>query len=477
MRFERKGFISGFLFISLAMITCFILQICELDALYGLKILGWICLLEIALFFIFHRYSTGYNFEFSVVFVFVLYIFNFGQLMIYTFFRGVYSHVRFLLLMSEENAYYGFLVMNYAFIAICGAILIGEAKVSVSSESIKHETTNEYEIRKIIKTLIAITFPVKVILDIVTLYISLSVSGPAAREWVNSFPNVFLYFGKISLMGFALLIILERNNYIKQRRAFIFISGYILLMMMSGIRSENAGYLLVFAFIFFFTCEKKINVLSALLIVLFGVIALAFISATGDFRYVSDKSMSTFINLFSKNLFENNILLYLLDTLGDTGYTGQCVINSWLPNNGLYLGKSYLMGLFSVVPNIPYVFTLPGKIVEESYFALTLQRAGSLLSEKYKNIGGSMLGEAFFNFGIVGGVVAAYIIGLVFGVLSKKFTKSLENSDFRLLIWLVPFMFFGIYWVRDYFGGGFREVVWGPVVFLVIRNLYRRRQR
>ena len=35
---------------------------------------------------------------------------------------------------------------------------------------------------------------------------------------------------------------------------------------------------------------------------------------------------------FSKAFTEKNVILFLFDQLGDTGYTAQCVINKWLPN-------------------------------------------------------------------------------------------------------------------------------------------------
>lgn len=474
MQVRKKSFFSGIIYLLITYCICLKLHVSELDALVGLRYLGYICLFELLAFFVLHKYSSGYLFEYSVIFVFVLFVFNFGQLMIYTYFRNIYHHVRFLLLMSKDHAYYGFTLMNFAFITICGAILIGESKVT--NKKYTTNVLNEVDMKTIVKILIAITFPVKVILDLVTLYISLTVSGPAARLWVNTFPNIILYYGKISLLGFALIIILNRDNYKKQRNIFLFMIGYILVMMISGIRSENVGYLLVFVFLFLFTSEKKVNVLSILFLLVAGIVGLAFISAAGDFRVTTDKSFSTFFECVSKYLLENNVLLSLLDTLGDTGYTGQSVINGWLPINKPFMGKSYIFGLFSLIPNIPYFFTFPGYITEKTCFALILQKSG-VLSEYYQNIGGSLIGELFFNFGTIGGIFFAFVLGIIYGNISKKCTTALNTSNYEKLIWLIPFMFFGTYWVRDYFGGGFREVVWGPLLLLMIRNLYYRRDK
>lgn len=474
MQVRKKSLFSGIIYLLLTYCICLKLHASELDALVGLRYLGYICLFELLVFFALHKYSSGYLFEYSVIFVFVLFIFNFGQLMIYTYFKDIYHHVRFLLLMSNNHAYYGFTIMNFAFITICGAVLIGESKVI--NINYKNTALNTADVKKIVKILITITFPVKVILDLITLYISLTVSGPDARLWVNTFPNVILYYGKISLLGFALLIVLNRDNYRKQRNIFLFMMIYILVMMISGIRSENVGYLLVFTFLFLFTSKKKVNVLSVFLIVGAGIVILAFISAAGDFRVSTDKTFVSFFDCVSKYLLEKNVLLSLLDTLGDTGYTAQSVINGWLPLNKPFMGKSYILGLFSIIPNIPYILTFPGHITEKSCFALILQQSG-VLSEYYHNIGGSLIGELFFNFGITGGIFFALVLGIIYGNISRKCTTELKTSNYDKLIWLIPFMFFGTYWVRDYFGGGFREVVWGPLLLLMIRNLYYRRHK
>lgn len=77
----------------------------------------------------------------------------------------------------------------------------------------------------------------------------------------------------------------------------------------------------------------------------------------------------------------------------------------------------------------------------------------------------------------MGGIFFAFVLGIIYGNISKKCTTALKTSNYEKLIWLIPFMFFGTYWVRDYFGGGFREVVWGPLLLLMIRNLYYRRDK
>jgi len=245
-------------------------------------------------------------------------------------------------------------------------------------------------------------------------------------------------------------------------RVFVFAESYILIMMLSGIRSENVGYVVVLLLVYLLSKKKKTSLLLSLFYCLIGVVVLAFIITVGEFRTTSNKSFGSFIEIFDRALTEKNVILSLFDTCGDTGYTALCVITKWLPQYNPSYGTSYGGGIFAILPNIPKVFTLPGKITEATCFGLKLQEYGTL-SKDYTNIGGSLIGELFFNFGLKGGVLFSSIIGVLIGFINKKFLFAIKENSFEL-IWTIPFMFAAIYWVRSYFGGGIREAIWGWLV-------------
>ena len=72
-----------------------------------LSFLGVLSFIEFVLFLVLNARITKTLFNYASVFLSVLFLFNFGQLMIYTFFRPIYSHVRFLVLMPAADAAYG----------------------------------------------------------------------------------------------------------------------------------------------------------------------------------------------------------------------------------------------------------------------------------------------------------------------------------------------------------------------------------
>ena len=351
------------------------------------------------------------------------------------------------------------------------------SKNSFNSKFAKKEyfLSQEYDFSKIARDIIALTFPIKLVLDLLTLVVSIVYGGPYARSWLNSFPNVILYIGKISLIGFALLIICNKEKPSRQFRVFAFIEIYILIMMISGIRSENVGYLLVFLFLFLTSRKNKPRLFSVLIYSFFGILSLFFVVAVGNFRLESDRSITSFLNILSNAFTSENVLLSLLDNCGDTAYTSLCVICKWFPSHSPSYGSSYYLGWFSVLPNIPPIFTLPGDITRQSYFAIKLQESGSL-SSSYTNIGGSLIGEQLFNFGLIGGAISSFAIGSLIGIISRKYNVLSKFKHYYGMIFLIPAMFALVYWVRDYFGGGFREAIWGPLFCLLIIAIFKRRK-
>lgn len=529
------------------------------DALSKLSVLGVICTFELLIFLLINAKLHGTILNFGTLFSVVLYIFHFGQLVLFSFFKALYGHIRILLLLEAEDALYGFQCMHIAFSAIClgmvfsvirrkedrpyiqkelaevkadakkilslfakflperyrnkartlcqNLILLAMAarniirrskvyrgiragisiawrhckalfriiKNAISSSKWRQSFLAQVEgqqknFKKVVFGILLCTFPFKLFIDVACLYVFVTQGGLAAREWVNTFPNVLLFIGKVSLVGFAILLLLYKNNFKKQTILFLFLEAYILMAMVSGIRSENVGYMCVFALLYFASAKIKIKFRHVLLIGVTGICLLAVIVTVGQQRIAEDKSLAAYWNVFWGYLTRQNVIFHLLDTLGDTGYTAQCVLSKWLPEFGPTGGDSYILGSTAIIPNIPPFFTWPGRMTEASCFPMRMQAAGTL-SANYQNIGGSLLGELFFNFGVVGAILLALPFGIWIGSVSHKCTNYIKSNHYYGMIWIVPVMFAVLYWVRHYFGGQIREMVWGPVICLVVMKL------
>jgi len=437
-----------------------------------LSTLGVLSLMELVVF-IMVDYKQNKNLTFATIFILVLFLFHFGQLMLYTFFKNVYPHIRFLILLDVSKALWGGQMINMAFSVICIGILLKESNIK-RTVTVRQRYYNEHlDWNRVGMNIIKATFFVKFALDFVTLGITLTAGGEVARAWVNSFPNILLYYGKISLVGFAILIIANKYNPLKQKKIYLFITCYILIMMMSGIRSENVGYLVVFLFIYIASHNKSLKFKSALLYGIVGFLMLGFVVAVGKFRSVSTDGLYLLGKILTSSFVDNNIIFGVMDNMGDTSYTAQAVINNWLPNYSPSWGDAYWMGWTAAIPNLaPFIIDF-GAITMDSSFPIKLQQFG-VLSQSYENIGGSVIGELFFNFGLTGGVIAALFLGMFIGWVSKKSSLYLQMDNYYGLILMVPIMFATVYWVRDYFGGGVREAVWGPLLcYYIVKHTKR----
>ena len=429
----------------------------------SLVVLGY-CSTIILFSFLFCDYKINNRFTYSALFVLILYLFHFGQLMLLTFFSDSYEHVRFLLLLNTSKALYGFRTMLASLTALCFGILLISSGIRKWKPAKRQYNVNWV---KLSKRIIYTTFFVKLGLDVATLYISLTAGGETARIFVNTFPNILLFYGKISLLGFAILLVSLKHQPQKQRTLFLFIIGYILIMMVSGIRSENVGYLAVFLFIYLQSRLQPMKVKQLLMYVVLGFFGLTFIVAVGQFRDYTNKSFDSFTELTNELLTKKNVILGLFDTCGDTGYTAQETLNEYLPKYGPSYGDAYYKGVTAIIPNLMPSIIDVGKITESSSTPIRLQKT-NVLNSGYENIGGSFFAELYMNFGDVGGIIMCFVWGLFFGYIGKKSAIAFETNNIYQLLILFPIMFATVYWVRSYFGGGIREVVWDILFGLFI---------
>ena len=426
------------------------------------SMVGYSCL-TILFSYLFVDYKVNKRFSYASLFVIILFLFHFGQLMLLTFFLDTYSHIRFLVLLDTAEALYGFRVMTASLSALCLGILWR----SVNLRCEKLQRRDGVDWIKVAMRIIYCTFFVKFGLDFATLVISFTSGGIAARMFVNSFPNILLFYGKVSLLGFALLLVALKNQPQKQLKLFIGIVGYILIMMVSGIRSENVGYLAVFLFIYLQSRIKALKIKQVLLYGILGFFGLTFVVAVGQFRNYSDKGLMSFYELTTDLITKDNVVLGLFDTCGDTGYTAQATINEYLPKYGPTYGDAYYKGITAIIPNLlPFVIDV-GKITAESSCPIKLQKSG-VLSASYENIGGSFFAEVYMNFGIYGGILMCFIWGLFFGWAGKVASVSFSTDNIYQLVIVIPIMLASVYWVRSYFGGGVREAVWDILIGLYI---------
>lgn len=435
---------------------------------------------ELFMFCIISSKICGTIVNFAVLFQCVLFVFSFGQVVVVGL--GLDEKLTiYLRYFTEKENYYAFKNTAYAYGVLGFGSLIGQAihnKCRVIEDPHKsygdlfYIPLEEMRMRAIV--LIVATFPVKCFIDITSLIIQMLYTAAIGKNWKSRFPDMVITYGNFSIIGIGLLLISLRNRPRKQVMVYILSMSYLILTMMGGSRSETVSYILIVTLIFFLSRGKKIRFSVILKVGVAGYFFLTILSTIVYARtYKPERNVQIMLDTFMYCLTKKNIIVETLRDYGTTGYTVECVLVKWLIKTKPSNGMSYIGGLASIFPNIGGIF---GKITRNTAFAFALQENNGL-DPRYYNIGGSMLGELFFNFGVLGGICASIIIGIMIGKIAFKVNRYLEGEhiDYRIVYYIAA-MSSILYWIRDYFGGQSREIVWSIIacwILMKIRVYYR----
>jgi len=402
--------------------------------------------------------------NYSTLFILLIFLFHFGQVLLIAFFPDMITLFSFRIVVdyfSDAQACYALRLMNIAFVSISLGTLLPS-----STYKQKRNALQNINYHQLAKKIIIFTFPFKLIIDLLTVYNSFTIGFEQTSQWLQSIPNFIRAFGNISMVGFGILLVSLSITPQKQKKVFIFILVYLAVLMLSGWRSENVAYLAIFAYLYLST-RPKMKWKNIIIYAVAGYFMLCFVQVAADMRTSSDRSMAGYSDMMSTMLFGGGLLVFdAMRELGNTGYTAECVLINWLSNFDPSWGKSYFQGLSAIFPNLT---GLAGQLTEDAAFASQLQKHNMVLTEYY-NIGGSILGEFFFNFGVVGGIIFAFVVGKLIGWFSYNAHRSLKSGQYYFLIFAIPVMFASLYWVRDTFGHLIRDVVWGILLCMFILN-------
>ena len=249
----------------------------------------------------------------------------------------------------------------------------------------------------------------------------------------------------------------------KKMRATLFVVLlYKCLMMTTGARQEKVAYLIVLVYLYFFVCNTvtvgKIAMVGA------GCVAgFIFISAIGTVRAGSSSGIKDVLELMQSGQ-KSNIFGSALGEFGSAFDTLEVAVK-YTPAYITYgYGTSYLAGLISIIPlivkQIPFldkatifVHQLPGGV----YFAL----------------GGSYLGELYYNFswlGLIGGAIIGKFMGkLNLGIVLSKQHNALYGA------WCAIISTAMIMFVRGYFTDMMQKLVWTYFIISLIYAYLKRR--
>lgn len=427
---------------------------------------------ELILFLFFMKRSGAKMISFAVVFVAVLALFHFGQVFLCALGDGAIAALELRIVLkyfTDDECLSAMRLINISFICVCAGIIFATRAAEVPAVRNVDEKRQYADLcTKGALILILFSFPVKAALDINFFRLSFSAGFSEAVDWYGGVTDMIKTFGNLSVLGFGILIVSLAEDKKKQIPAFLFIILYLAFQIVSGRRSETVSYIVILGLIFFRTrFRKKIKPLTVILLFAAAYLFLTLMYTTARMRDLDERTVGGFFGLFFELLTRKNVLFEALREYGNTGYTPVCVLENWLDNYQPSFGKSYIFGLTAIFPNIGGI---SGRLVESSTYGLLLAQNG-MVQSGYPNIGGSVIGELFFNFGRVGGILVSPLLGMLIGKIGSEADDALENGNaLKIGLWITP-MFTSLYWIRDYFGSGIREAVWGAALWFLISRI------
>lgn len=428
----------------------------------GYFILGCLSVIQILCALLIIKNTEGTIITISGIFVVFLYVFHTGQLFLNVFFKSYsYAKINFLEFVGEEEFFYSTVFS----LAIITAIVVGiglgnglQAKKNV------HCFLSKY-IRKLVhlkkdrKKMMVVGW----FLIITTLpfhakaaygQILLTSSGNYFDTFEYQISGIMYTYTQFMLVGITLVMLGYAEKKVKLTIIYLVTVVYFCWTMLSGGRGRA-----VIAIVFFTLLYLKLIKITLIKLIPFVIVGYVGLSALSIISIARNEGAITWDVLMRG--FENSgsPLLRVLDEFGGTQYTMTLTMQEIPANFNYQYGSSYLLSLFSVIPNVAGIFT---EINNDAIFYLKY-------SQNY--MGGSIIAELYANFGYFF-IIPAMLIGIFVSKLSRVFEKSLSGKQYMIIPFLTLLVTGVMWWVRDSAPSILRNPIWAAIYLEILLNIY-----
>jgi len=284
----------------------------------------------------------------------------------------------------------------------------------------------------------------------------------------------FFYNGWISILtkpfmvSLLLMMIGKRKNQKVALVILILSSMYMVFMMFKGNRASQVIFLFIISFVYLkLVHKKKMKPKSILGLGIAGYFGVAIIDYIGSVRSSGLFGISSVIDGIAKNL-NGSAIASFIDEMGCTLISLAYSV-AYFPSFHAYnFGKTYLIALTAIYPNFGGAL---GSLVDEYSFT------NSFPEQVRQFLGGSYLGEAYFNFGFTGGLIGIILIGVFISSVSNILEKSILEDNIlttAIVMTVLPGM---LIWLRGTFYGMVFDFVWFSIAIIILKNFFEVREK
>lgn len=392
-----------------------------------------------------------------LAFLFILYIFNFPQVVLYGFdLEQVDRHEGFSSVFYFNNVPESVDValksITGLFLGLC-TILLFQSKSTNTVSNNKTYKTYKYPPIKLI-------FFIGFVADLICNVFVVITMGYADVDNVP-YMNIVRYFSLLLPSAVVAIFADPEINSRTKKRIFIFFLTYKILCMLGGYRAFALISILLSFYVYYKICSpfkvKFKHILIAIILIQIGGGMLAGIRDTRQNGVKIDIVINSMLDI------NNNAILSLLSDFGVTLSIICTVLDS---TNGIPINGSHLLGSFATI--------IPGAsdIVKNSNYQNMEGELG------LRNAGGSLIGDLVFDYGKDSIIVTSLILGCLYGFVFERFEKSLNNLSPFALAYLFPILVDLIFCARSTLAKMPREIVWYFILlgFMTVITPKRKKQ-
>ena len=419
----------------------------------------WFCIIILIQFVFQYLIFRQFDFNFislSGFFLVFSYLFHFGQILIAGLFPTYQlQHFNYIKVLNPDTIQRAAMFSLFVIIMVEFGMLIFMRK-GKTNYVYNCKKSDMDKCKSIGWMLVVITFPIYLYLDVDKLIMSANYGYLATYK--RGIPGVFSAIGFLSFSGFGLLILGYSKEKKKSLILFVLVVIYLILSMFSGHRGHQLT-ILIFLIYILHKAVYRINFIQLIIIGLMGFFFSAFLNTIFLFRGLEGKNFSMFFEFFIYNLHNVNPILELIGEMGGTIRTPYLVMQQ-IPSDKPYAyGMTYLMSIFSILPDIGDIFS-----EINTYACFTKNLAGHAL-------GGSYIGELYYNFSYFG-IFFAIFVGLFVNYISQKIEDLLKEKNYFKVGYYTSLFIYLLWWPRDTFQSILRPTVWGVAILYMIENVY-----